>query len=78
MISGDKDGEFFIDRISECIIFRSINILFIKIKTVLLTHLAIFRVVTEIPHEINVHLMIVGSLMPGKMVNIVIFEHTKN
>nr|XP_012222073.1 PREDICTED: luciferin 4-monooxygenase-like [Linepithema humile] len=68
----DEDGELFvIDRISEFIIFRSINVSPAEIETVLYTHPAVFQaVVIGKPHEIDgQHPMAAVSLMPGKTVS---------
>jgi len=77
----DEEGELFVvDRISDFIIFKSINVSPAEIEAVLYTHPAVFQaVVIGKPHEINdQHPMAFVSLMPGKTVNILnIFEYTR-
>ncbi|XP_014485575.1 PREDICTED: 4-coumarate--CoA ligase 1-like isoform X2 [Dinoponera quadriceps] len=67
----DDDGEIFlVDRISDFIIFRSINVSPAEIETVLATHPAVLlAVVIGIPHEVDEeHPMAVILLLPGKSV----------
>lgn len=72
----DDDGELFVmGRISEFILFRSINISPAEIESVLQTHPAVFQAaVIGIPHEIDEqHPMAVVSLLPDTIVGI--FDH---
>ncbi|XP_011331385.1 luciferin 4-monooxygenase-like [Ooceraea biroi] len=67
----DDDGEvFLVDRISEFILFRSINVSPAEIEAVLTTHPAVARAaVIGVHHEIDEqHPMAVVSLMPDKTV----------
>lgn len=67
----DDDGELFLKgRISEFLLFRSINISPAEIESVLQTHPAVFQAaVIGIPHEIDEqHPMAVVSLLPGTTV----------
>ncbi|XP_018405969.1 PREDICTED: luciferin 4-monooxygenase-like [Cyphomyrmex costatus] len=67
----DDDGEIFIvGRISDFILFRSINVLPAEIEAVLQTHPAVFQaVVIGMPHEIDEqHPMAIVSIIPGKTI----------
>ncbi|XP_011160096.2 luciferin 4-monooxygenase [Solenopsis invicta] len=67
----DEDGELFIvGRISDFILFRSINVSPAEIETVLQTHPDVFQAaVIGIPHEIDEQRpMAIVSVMPGKTI----------
>ena len=71
----DNDGELFVvGRISDFILFRSINVLPTEIETVLENHPAVFEVaVIGMPHEVDGERpMAVVSVVPGKTVSITI------
>lgn len=74
----DDDGELFIvGRISDFILFRSINVSPAEIETVLQSHPAVFEaMVIGMPHEIDEqHPMAIVSLLPGKTVGIAIISN---
>lgn len=74
----DDDGELFIvGRISDFILFRSINVSPAEIEIVLKSHPAVFEaVVIGMPHEIDEQRpMAIVSLLPGKTVGIAIISN---
>lgn len=77
----DDDGELFVvGRISDFILFRSINVSPAEIEAVLQTHSAVLQAaVIGMPHEIDEqHPMAIVSVVPGKTVGIAVtFNYIK-